>query len=213
MKHLFSLLLILSLLALPAQAETPADPLLDQAIALACRLGELAASEGYVAAYSTSGAISEIVAAWASGNYGAPAAAQRVTLDAEATGALLAGLSGEGTLSGLSETAYGELSRRVLDSLPTMALGMAGTETIAAASIMTVRTAFVCDGCDAPALYMLSYASGAPVAVTFQPYQDGAVIAQACFLGSPQTDAGALSGILAVLSGLGVTSVEEVPLP
>ena len=215
MKRAILLFLILSLCALPVLGETATDPLLDQAVALARRLGELAACEDYVAAYSASPAIDKIVAVWAAGDYSSPATVQRATLEPEAILTLITALTGAAPSSGLSETAYEELSRRLLNSLPSMVNGTAGTETIAAASIMTIQTAFLCEACDAPTLYILSYAHGTPVSVTFQPYEDGAVLAQAYFLGSPsdgESDA-FLSGALAMLSALGVTEFEEIQRP
>lgn len=215
MKRIFSLLLILSLIAWPALAETPADPLLEQALALARRLGELAASEDYVAAYSTSSAVSEVIAVWAEGDYDAPAAVGRLTLDPDATATLIAALSGGAQLSGLPETVYEEISQRMLSALPSMLIGTAGVENIAAASIMTIRTAFVCETCDTPALYILGYEHGTSVAVTFQPCQDGAVLAQACFIDSPARNSSDddYFNVLAVLNVLGVIEFEEVPLP
>lgn len=212
MKRVFSLLLILSLLVvLPAQAETPADPLLDQAVALARRLGELAASEDYVAAYSTSSAISEIIAVWAEGDYDAPAAVGRSTLNPDAMATIIAALSRDTQIVGLPDAVYGEISRRMLSALPSLFAGTAGVESIAAVSVMTIQTAFVCEACDTPTLYILRYEQGASVAVTFQPCQDGAVLAQACFLNMPAGEGN--FNAIAMLSALGLINFEEVPLP
>ena len=212
MKRMFLLAFAMSLLVVSASAQTSADPLAEQAVALASRLGELAASEGYVAAYGASSAVGEIVAEWAKGDYGAPAAIHRATLDPDKALSLVAGLSGTDAPFGLSETAYEELSRRMLGSLASMINGTAGAETIAAASLMTVQTAMVCESCDAPTLYVLRYERGTPVAVTFQPCQDGAALVQTCFLALPAGDAldAALFGALAML---GAEELEEIPLP
>lgn len=215
MKRFLSLLLMLSLLAVPALAETTADPLAEQAIALGARLGELAASEVYVAAYSASDTIAEAVAAWAEGDYGMPAAIQRVTLDPASANILITALMGVDSSAGLSGAAYDELARRLLTALPTMINSTLGAETLAATSIMTIQTAILCEACEMPTLYILSYERGAPVTVAFQPCQDGAVLAQAGFLGLPSGEAAetVLSGAIAALGALGMTELEEIPLP
>lgn len=215
MKRFVSLLLILLLLAMPALAETTADPLVDHAIALGGRLGELAANEAYVNAYSASDAIAEVVAAWAEGDYGMPVAIQRATLNLEAANILITELMGADSSAGLPGAAYDEFTRRLLGALPTMMNGALGAETLAAASIMTIQTAILCEACEMPTLYILSYERGAPVTVAFQPCQDGAVLAQAGFLGLPSgepSDA-VLSGAIAALGALGMTAFEEIPLP
>lgn len=206
MKRTMLILFALLLLVPVSLAQESGEALLAQAVALGERMGELAASEAYVAAFTSSDSIGGIIAGWGEGDYSAPAAVWRSTLNADAA------LSAASMLTNAQQpdAAREELSRRLLSSLPSMANAAAGAEVIAATSIMTAQTAFVCEACDEATIYILTYASGTPVAVTFQPCQDGAVVAQAYFLAVSDSD---LQTALGMLSLMGASAFEEVALP
>ena len=223
MKRVILVLSFLLLLVSFSLAEESGEPLLTQAIALGARIGELAGSELYISAFSASDSINEVISRWAEGDYTAPVAAMRTTLDTDSALSIASLLTaqqvdadGEGNpTDSVSDTVREELARRLLNALPTMLNGSAGTETIAAASIMSIQTAFLCEACDTPALYILTYEGGMPVAVTFQPCQDGVVTAQACFLALQGDASGsglALQSALSMLNLMGIGPLEEIPL-
>lgn len=207
MKRIFLsvvVVLLCAALCVPCALAEDIDPLLEQAKALAVRLSELAESDAYLRIISGSESIIEIIEGWR-GDYSAPTSALRVTLE-----------SGERLLPAMtsveidpSDEIADLLTRRLFAVIPSTINAAQGTEALAATSALTTNTAFVCETCDAPALYILTFENGMSVAATFVPYQDGAVIAQATFLAA---DAEAWSPTLESLQALEVLRLEEIAL-
>ena len=168
---------------------------------------EATRSEEYVQAYTGSPEINEIVKGIGAGDYTTPKAVYSITVSDET----LLGIAELGNMNGASESLQDTMKGRVLGSLMTQINGMSGVNNLAASSVCTMGKTFVNEDVTENQIYLYTYDSAMPVAVTFIVGEDGSVSASGTFVMYDEFTCGSVEEIKAFFSEFNV-EVEEVHL-
>ncbi len=195
----------------PEPEAAPAKTLYQQGEELAAWLVEMAGNRDYLSLYTGDEEVLGVLARAVEGkDYTSPKAVYSVTVPGDAAGKLL-GLMGMEGADGLPDRLQQRVREKMIQALPTQVNAMAGTETLAAASICTASKTFVNDQVTEGVIYLYAYENGAPVAVTFLPGEDGAVAATGTFLLGDSFSLESLESMEGMLGMLGVKLEEVTP--
>ena len=180
--------------------------LYEQGLGVISLMAEAAGSEEYVGAYTGSPEIMEMIQGIAEGDYVSPKAVYSLSVNDEV---LLAMLGLENSV-GISAELKDTLSNRALSSLITQINGYAGVNSLAASSVLTFGKTFVDGSLTEDVIYIYTYESALPVAVTFSTGENGAVSAGGNFIMYEEFACGSVVEIQEFFSEFGaeVTEVE-----
>ena len=160
-----------------------------------------AANETYMAAVMADKQMLELVNAWADGDPSAPHAVYRIVFDMD----FLAEILFEST-GGLDKD-LPLRNERILMAIPNMMISSQRVISVAASSATRTSKAYVGEcGCE---LWLIDYEQGGDVVVTFCPYDTGAVVVTASFLGS-EVEAAKLAEQMIAFNGTGLMTVEKI---
>lgn len=141
-------------------------------------LEEIAESEDYLSIYSSDSDIMSIINTFAEGDHSDPTAVYRLTLPEES----VKSLCGTDMLTSLSAELQAFLEGRVQSSIINIANARGGSTALAATSICTVGKTFVSDEITDDTIYLYTFESAVPVAVSFTVGEDHTVSASGTFL-------------------------------
>lgn len=193
----------------PAPAPAPAKTLYQQGEDLAAQLVEMAGNRDYLSLYTGEEEILNILAQTVEGkDYTTPKAVYSLTISEDAAGKILTAMEMDNA-NNLPDHLKQKARERIFQALPTQVNAMSGAQTLAAASICIANKVFVDPGLTDGIIYLYTYENGEPIAVVFQPGEDGAVSASGTFLLNDDFQMDSLEGLSGLLGMLGVT-VEEV---
>ena len=193
----------------PAPAPAPPRTLYQQGDDLAAPLVEMAGNRDYLSLYTGEEEILNILAQTVEGkDYTTPKAVYSLTISEDAAGKILTAMEMDNA-NNLPDHLKQKAQERIFQALPTQVNAMSGAQTLAAASICIANKVFVDPGLTDGIIYLYTYENGEPIAVVFQPGEDGAVSASGTFLLNDDFQMDSLEGLSGLLGMLGVT-VEEV---
>lgn len=175
---LISMLLIFAFIGCTAtpKSANASDILRKKGLEMVENMNELAASDEYISSLASVEDMKKVIA-------GMPAATPvkavySISVDEKQALEMLFA-NGDFKLSATLDT---WLKGKVYTSIPTYISGQSGALTLAATSVLTYSTSFVCETLTSPVLYLYCYEGDYCVMVTFIPGQDGAVSANAVFV-------------------------------
>ena len=184
---------------LPAQAKT----LRERGAELALELAETAGNRDYLSLYTGDTEILDLLTGAVEGkDYTSPDVVYGIRVSENALDQIFS-LEPD-YLESLPEELRQKVRDRFFQGLPNQLNAMNGAETLAATSICTTSRLFVDPGVTEGIIYLYTYHNGTPIAVTFQPGEDGAVSAHATFLFYDQLPIGSLEQMKGMLGALGV---------
>ena len=142
---------------------------------------EMASNDTYLKIYSASSEIQDIVRNAGEGDFSEPKAIYKVAISEE-TLLALAEITGSEATEGLSDTLKGYVQSRMNGAIINQVNATGGAATLAAASICTGGKTFVSDELTEDVIYLYTYESAVPVAISFAVGEDGAVSATGNFI-------------------------------
>ncbi len=197
MKHLSLVLVFVLLLGLCGCGKA-SPSLYDRGLEAAALLTEMASSEAYIATYTAMEPIGNLIMErFAPGSCSVPKAVYAISLDPQKLMQYP---------QALSEELAQHLSHRALAAVISQLNAMEGAETLAAASICTAGTTFVCPGVS-DCIYLYTYEDALPIAVTFTTGFDDTVSASATFLADSQLSTDSLETVQAYFAQLGAAVI------
>lgn len=181
--------------------------LLEHGLDVVATMEEMASSDEYVNFYTGSKEMAEIINEIGEGDYSAPAAVYKLTIDEKAIEewAMLSGAEG------LSETLKAAVTQKAVGAaLITQINAQSGATTLAATSICTAGKTFVSTEASGSMVYIYAYENGCPAAVSFVEGEDHAVAATGNFILNDDFDSSSEDTIRAFFEVTGV-KVESIP--
>lgn len=145
---------------------------------------EMTQSDAYLALYTASPEIAEIISAAGQGDYSSPKAVYEITPTADLLGA------GADSLGSLSAPLKSYITSRTNSILASQINAAGGAQILAASNICTAGKTFVNTGFSGSTIYLYTFARGAPAIVTFTAGENYSVSASGCFLFSDPFKAG-----------------------
>ena len=155
--------------------------LYEQGLEVISLMEEMASSDTYLKIYSVSSEIQDIMRTAGEGDFSEPKAIYRVATSEE-TLLGLAEIAGSEAPEGLSDTLKGYVQSRMNGAIINQVNATGGAATLAAASICTGGKTFVSDELTEDVIYLYTYESAVPVAISFAVGEDGAVSATGNFI-------------------------------
>ncbi len=150
----------------------------EQGLEVIALMAEMARSDRYMAAYTQSPDLQQIIAPAASGKYGTPDKVYAITLPQEVLDALVSSMG----MDGLSPELLEYTQARCCAVIPTQLNATEGASVLAASSICTAGKTFVSTELSENTIYLYTFPTGLPVLVTFTGGEGGAVSASGTFL-------------------------------
>ena len=155
--------------------------LYEQGLEVISLMEEMASSDTYLKIYSVSSEIQDIMRTAGEGDFSEPKAIYRVATPEE-TLLGLAEIAGSEAPEGLSDTLKDYVQSRMNGAIINQINAMGGATTLAAANICTGGKTFVSDELTEDVIYLYTYESAVPVAISFAVGEDGAVSATGNFI-------------------------------
>lgn len=204
----FALVLSLCACGVENSAKTESKTLLEHGLDVIATMEEMAGSEEYVNFYTGSKEMAEIINEIGAGDYSAPAAVYKLTIDETAIEewTMLSGAEG------LSDNLKAAVTQKAVGAaLITQINAQSGATTLAATSICTAGKTFVSTEASGTMVYIFAYENGCPAAVSFVEGEDHAVAATGNFILNDGFDTSSEDTIRAFFEVTGV-KVESIPL-
>lgn len=142
---------------------------------------EMASSDTYLKLYSASSDIQDIVRTVREGDFTEAKAIYKVAISDETLLALVE-ITGSEESEGLSDTLKDYVQSRTNGTIINQINALGGATTLAAASICTGQKTFLSDELTESVIYLYTYESAVPVAISFVVGEDGAVLATGNFI-------------------------------
>ena len=158
--------------------------LYDRGLRLVERMDTMAESENYWNMMTSSEEMVSVIKEIGAQDYSDPRAVYQVKLSENSTDLLIEFLGGESSYNELPEELREELEDRLASSIATRFSAMAGTEMLAAASVLASSDHFIDSSLTDNLTYFYIYDNGYWGAVTFLPYEDGIVHASGLMIKS-----------------------------
>ena len=155
--------------------------LYEQGLEVISLMEEMASSDTYLKMYSMSSDIQDIVRTVGEGDFSEPKAIYKVTISEETLSAL-AEITGSEEIEGLSDTLKDYVQSRMNGAIISQVNAMGGAAKVVAASICMGEKTFVSDELTESVIYLYTYESAVPVAISFVVGEDGTVSATGNFI-------------------------------
>ena len=173
-----SLSLLFSLTACGDSTGNTEKSLYDQGLELVTLMNEMAESEEYLAAYSSSPDLAAVVHEIAQGDYSEPKAVFAISPGEEFYAIFMEMAS----MNNLSDTLKDAMADKAMTAILTQVNAMGGTSTLAATAACTAGKTFVCSDADSNVIYLYTYEDAYPVGISFVTGEGGAVSASGTFV-------------------------------
>jgi len=197
---LLALACVLALAGCDVLKKQEKKSLYDEGLKVISVMREMAESEDYVALLSGNTELKTIVSAVGEGDYTSPKAVYEISL----TDMVQADM-----LSQLSDTLKTYVTNKMQASVPLQLNASGGANVIAAASICSAGSTFVCEGATKPVTYLYTYEDAVPVCISFTPGADSTVSASGNFIFLEDFKAETAEDVKAYFANLGA-EVKEI---
>lgn len=178
--------------------------LYDHGLELVSIIEEMAESEEYIAVYTGSPRISDVISDFGDGDYSSPSKVYRLEPAAE----IIAEYAHSAELSGMSDKVKDMVFAKTIAALATQANAVDGAENLAATTVCTAGKTFVNSEISDPVIYVYVYDNGYPVAVTFTAGENSTVSASAMFISCSIFDTSSVQAIDEFFGGM--VKAEEI---
>ncbi len=178
MKKYGCILCVLFLLFLLTACEKTEASLYDRGLETVALMAEAIRSEAYLDLLSAAEPLREIIDDAAAGDYSTPKEVYSLSFREDA----LQAFSGIPELTAVPQTLAEVVSHRLISTIIPQVNAAGGAETLAASTICTIGKTFVSEELKEDMIYIYTFGSGCPVAVTFTGGEDHTVSASACVI-------------------------------
>jgi hypothetical protein len=159
----------------------PNKTLYKQGLEVISLMEEMASSDTYLKLYSASSDIQDIVRTVGEGDFSEPKAVYKVAISEETLLALME-MTGSEETEGMSDTLKEYVQSRIKSTFVNQINARGGATTLAAAGICTGEKTFFNDELTESVIYLYTYESAVPVAISFVVGEDGTVSATGNFI-------------------------------
>lgn len=188
-------------------SNTSDKSLYEHGLSVISLMAEAASTEEYAGAYTGNPEIMEIIQNVGAGDYTTPKAVYSLSVSDD----VLLSMLGLENLNGISAGLKDNLLSRSFGSLITQINGYAGVNNLAASSVLTLGKSFVDGSLAEDVIYIYTFESAFPVAVTFTVGENGAISAGGNFIMYEEFTCGSVEEVKEFFSEFGA-EVAEIEL-